>query len=177
MLGCDRVVIPVLLVLAQPLIGAGGEERPATAIENASSVEAPFRFSVDRARKVALEKLASDKCQQLFAEFHDLDGHSLGDVLSGLGERSDQHLWRMDFRNGSGSQPCRRKGVYAFTSPGSLTVFLCPRFRGLIPDHGQDAANILIHEELHSLGAGEAPMPGLPTAYEITDRVERQCGR
>ena len=168
MLVRDTVVLPIFLFLAQP---------PATAIENAGSVDTPFRFSVERARKIALKKLASDRCRQLFAEFHDLDGRPLEDVLSGLGERSEQHLWRMDFLNGSGSPPCRRKGVYAFTSPGSLTVFLCPSFRALIPKRDQDAANILIHEELHSLGAGEAPAPGLPTAYEITDRVERLCGR
>lgn len=177
MLVRDTVVIPVFLLLAQPLTGAGDVEPPATAIENASSVEAPFRFSVERARKTALRKLASDRCRQLFAEFHDLEGHSLEDVLFALGERSEEHLWRMDFRNGSGSPPCYRRGVYAFTSPGSLTVFLCPSFRDLIPRRGQDAANVLIHEELHSLGAGEAPAPGLPTAYEITDRVERLCGR
>jgi hypothetical protein len=47
MLGRDTVVIPVLLFLAQPLAGAGGEKPPATAIENASYVDAPFRFSVE----------------------------------------------------------------------------------------------------------------------------------
>ncbi len=39
------------------------------------------------------------------------------------------------------------------------------------------AANILIHEMLHSLGAGEAPAPGLPTSLEITARVALLCGR
>lgn len=56
-------------------------------------------------------------------------------------------------------------------------MFVCPAFRLLAWQEGKAAANILIHEELHSVGAGEAPMPGLPTPQEISRRVDETCGR
>ena len=82
----------------------------------------------------------------------------------------------MVFRDGSSAPTCRRRGVFAFTSPGSLTVFVCRSFRERAALDAVTAANILIHEELHSLGAGEAPMPGLLKAEAITARVEDLCG-
>jgi hypothetical protein len=33
----------------------------------------------------------------------------------------------------------------------------------------------VIHEILHTLGLGEAPMPGQATSLEITQRVEARC--
>jgi hypothetical protein len=73
--------------------------------------------------------------------------------------------------------PCRRRDVYAFTEPGSLSVLLCRSFGELTARDASSAANLLLHEMLHSLGAGEAPSTGLLTAYEITDRVETHCGK
>jgi len=145
-------------------------------IENAGYVEGLIQSSVTRARLAAVEKLRTAKCRRLFSEFQDLAGRSLDDVLLTRQETSEQHLWRMDFFDGSSDPTCRRKRVFAFTSPGSLTVFICPAFREMARQDVKAAAYILIHEELHSLGAGEAPMPGLLTAEEITDRVESRCG-
>jgi hypothetical protein len=81
----------------------------------------------------------------------------------------------MAFRDGS--DECDRPGLFAFTSPGSLTVYVCPSFREIERHSPTSAAYLLIHEELHSLGAGEAPFPGLPTSQEITRRVAQRCGR
>jgi hypothetical protein len=81
----------------------------------------------------------------------------------------------MAFLNGFRVQPCGRKDVFAFTHTGDSEVFLCLSFRELAQWDPSSAANLLIHEELHSLGAGEAPSPGLPTAYQITSQVEWRC--
>jgi hypothetical protein len=82
----------------------------------------------------------------------------------------------MAFLDGSRIHTCRQRDVYAFTSPGSLSVFLCSNFRKLVWVNVASAANILIHEMLHSLGAGEAPHTGVLNGYEITARVESCCG-
>jgi hypothetical protein len=72
--------------------------------------------------------------------------------------------------------PCGRRDVYAFTNPGSLSIQLCRNFRKLAWRNAGYAANLLIHEMLHSLGTGEAPQTGELNGYEITARVESQCG-
>ena len=82
----------------------------------------------------------------------------------------------MIFLDGSGVPPCGPPRVFAFTTPGTSTVFVCPTFPQLMQESNASGANLLIHEELHSLGAGEAPSPGLPTSYQITSSVEWRCG-
>lgn len=173
------LVRPAALALSCALFAASvapAQSPPSSCALEKGYVEDNLKVYISRARRAALEKLRSVKCRQLFTEFQDLSGHPLDDVLFARGETSEQHLWRMNFRDGSKDPICRLKGVFAFTSPGSLTIFICPGFRKLMAQgHVEDAAYILIHETLHSLGAGEAPVPGLLTAYEITDRVEDRC--
>ena len=69
-------------------------------------------------------------------------------------------------------QVCRDSRVLAFTHPGSREVFLCgenfSRVAFSTPDH---AANILIHEALHTLGLRENP----PAPGEITARIAASC--
>lgn len=84
---------------------------------------------------------------------------------------------RMRFAGDSQDGSCRRPGILAFTSPGSLDVSLCSSFLQVARRDIALTANLLIHEELHSLGAGEAPAPGQPTNLEITARVASRCGR
>ncbi len=151
-------------------------QAPAASFEDTGYVEPSVAPAVARARTVALKKLGTPRCQRLFAEFRDLAGRPLDEVLAARDETAERHLWRMVFLNGFGVSPCGRRDVHAFTSPGDLAVFVCPSFRKLARDDDSSAANMLIHEMLHSLGAGEAPLPGLPTAYEITSRVELRCG-
>lgn len=145
--------------------------------ETEGSLDGSIRFHVGRARSIALVKLHSERCRRLFAEFEDLDGRALERVLAEGGETAETRLSRIAFRDGFATPTCERGRVYAFTSPGSLSVFICPAFRSLAQNDRKAAANILIHEELHSVGAGESPMPGLPSAEEITSRVELLCGR
>lgn len=138
-------------------------------------VEGPVRYSVTRAQRLAEKKLQTIECQRLFTEFRDTAGQSLDLVLSSVEETPEQHLARMSFLDGSRTPTCRRDGVLAFTTTGGMTVFICQSFRRL--SSVETAANILIHEELHSLGSGEAPMAGFLTAEQITSRVEGRCGR
>ena len=145
--------------------------------EAAGFVEGSIRVTVMRARQIAIVKLRSAGCRSLFADYRDIPGRRLDEVLETLAESAPQHLSLMTFRDGAHRQPCGEPHVYAFTSPGSSTVYVCPAFIPLTRRDPRAAANLLIHEELHSLGAGEAPMPGLPSAVEITDDVDRRCGR
>jgi hypothetical protein len=140
-----------------------------------SAISVPVH--VLRARGVALLKLQKSVCRGVFATFEDMGGRTLDRVLEEYQETPETRLSRIEYRDGARRPVCRRDGVYAFTSPGSLTVYVCPSFQRLAKEDTKAAANILIHEELHSLGAGEAPMPGLPDAIEITRRVEERCGR
>lgn len=62
----------------------------------------------------------------------------------------------------------------AFTTVGGSTVWLCGTF-GWIPP--REATIVLIHEALHNAGLRERPhYPDGPTADEIDQMVEQQCG-
>jgi len=168
------LALSLALVAASP---SSAEEPPSSVhLENAGYVEGLFQSSVARARLAAAEKLRSAKCRQLFSEFQDLEGRSLDEVLIAHRETAEDRLWKLAFRDGSSAPACHEKNIFAFTSPGSLTVSVCNGFRELAERQTGAAANILIHEELHSLGAGEAPMPGLLTTHQITARVTDRCG-
>lgn len=175
----SAVILTLLLFAARS--GAGQTSAPKNETVRAPAlplgyVEPSIASFVTRARMVALEKVRSPKCQLLLREFKDLAGHTLEEVLADREETVELHLERMVFLDGSRVFPCGRRDVFAFTSIGSLAVRVCRSFGNLTRTDMASAANLLIHEELHSLGAGEAPSPGLPTAYEITSRVEFHCG-
>ena len=162
------------LILAS---GSSAEDPPSVVrAANVGYVEGLLQSPVTRARLAAIEKLRSAKCRQLFSEFQDLEGRSLDEVLIAHRETAEDRLWKLAFRDGSSAPACHEKNIFAFTSPGSLTVSVCNGFRELAERQTGAAANILIHEELHSLGAGEAPMPGLLTTHQITARVTDRCG-
>ena len=163
--------------LAAAFSASGQSTPPVGSIAKAGDFDASVQFHVVWARDIALEKLGSPDCRRLFAEFHDLAGRPLEEVLEARDESAQQHLRRMEFLDGSRAPECGQPGVLAFTHPGSLAVFVCSAFRHMTRRKPAAAANILIHEELHSLGAGEAPAPGLLSATEITSRVEKRCGR
>jgi hypothetical protein len=161
------------------LVAASPAEAQASAesLENAGYVEPSVAVAFSRARLAAVRKLSAPRCRRVFGEFTDLAGQSLDEVLVARGETAESHLQQMVFLNGFAILPCGRRDVYAFTSPGSRSVFLCGNFLKLTWLNAASAANLLIHEMLHSLGAGEAPSPGLPTAMEISAHVELRCGR
>ena len=85
-----------------------------------------------------------------------------------------KHFKKIRFLDGDGSAYCARKELLAGTIPGSSVVFLCSeRFRDRARRWPSYAANILIHEELHTLGLEENP----PSSEQITLRVVNRCGR
>lgn len=159
------------------LVSFGVGSSASAQVSQPGTIDRSIQIHVTDARWRALKKLGSARCRRIFGDFEDLEGQRLDEVLTALDETAQGRLQRLNFRDGSKTSTCSRRGVFAFTSPGSLTIFVCPSFARIAKQEPGAAATILLHEELHSLGAGEAPMAGLPSAEEITARVERRCGR
>jgi hypothetical protein len=165
----------VAAVVLSAAVSAARAQAPAT-VYQAGHLDPSVASPVAKARAIALQKLRTTRCQRVFADFRDLAGRPLDDVLAAANETPEGHLSRMIFLDGSGVPPCGAPRVFGFTNPGSLTVYMCPIFGELMRSSHGTGANVLIHEELHSLGAGEAPSPGLLTSYQITLSVEWRCG-
>ena len=69
---------------------------------------------------------------------------------------------------GPGDDVQENRATYATTTPGRRTVFVCgAQFMEMQRRQPGLAADLLIHEELHSLGLGENP----PNSSEITARI------
>lgn len=173
------VAIAIRFALAVLALGVASSAQAQEAIESVSGsgyVEPSVAMPVSRARRAALRRLVDPGCRRLFSEFKDMEGNRLDEVLAARGDTAEGHLKRIDVLNGTDMYPCRQKNVYAFTSPGTTSVFVCGNFRKLAWENVEIAGNVLIHEMLHSLGAGEAPTPGLPTAHEISSQVKMRCG-
>lgn len=101
-------------------------------------------------------------------------GRPLAETLAATGQSAAGYMaGYVAFRNGDGIGLCRHPTTFAFTWPGSRVVYVC---RGpFLAVHNRDkglAANILLHETLHSLGLGENP----PTPGAITHRIHERCG-
>jgi hypothetical protein len=127
-------------------------------------------FALARALDRASAWLASESCQQIFAEFADQRGERLADRLAALGVDGAAFLRWIRWRDGSGTPQC--PGPLAYTMPGSRVVFVCTRqFTPYAMDDPDGASAIVIHEALHALGLGENP----PSSREITRRVRTRC--
>ena len=77
--------------------------------------------------------------------------------------------------DGSSQALCRKTKTALVASPGVRRVFVCKTFAEVQLRQPGVAESMVIHEILHTLGLGEAPMPGAPTSIEITQRVEARC--
>src|SRR5262249_58138029 len=129
----------------------------------AARSEGPPRQYSRRGPGRGVETPRNPACRQIFPEFNAIDTDSLADVLRAHGETAEVHLRRMRFRDGSHHLRCIRQEAYAVTRTGSLDVFVCGSFLTEARRDPSAAANVLIHEELHSLRAREAPVPWLPS--------------
>jgi hypothetical protein len=130
--------------------------------------------ALKRMLELAEEKLANPICREVFGEFQDTAGRPLDRVLESAGRDAAGLLRGLEFVDGSGSLACGDRRTLAWTNPGARTIRLCSlEFADAAHSHPQFAANLLIHESLHSLGLGENP----PSSSEITERVGRKCGR
>ncbi len=139
-------------------------------------------FSIDRrlghdllpALEEAARKLSDSRCQEILEDFSDTAGHRLEQNLAATGQAMPAYLGWVLFYEGGGSAPCADRQILAWTNPGSRAVSVCgDQFAALARVRRGDAANLLIHETLHTLGLGEGP----PDAREITARVQSRCGR
>jgi hypothetical protein len=138
-------------------------------------------FSIDRrlthdlrpALEEAARKLSDSRCQEILEDFSDSTGHPLGQNLAATGQALPAYLGWVLFYDGGASAPCANHQVLAWTNPGSRAVHVCgEQFAALARGRRGEAANLLIHETLHTLGLGEGP----PDAREITARVQSRCG-
>lgn len=131
----------------------------------------------DSARRIlgqAAEWLSFPECQQLLSEFTDRDGRQLTAKLREIGVTVVEYLTLIVFEDGDNRGACRRRGILAFTAPGSRVIYLCGQdFARAVHVAPEEMRAVIIHEVLHSLGLGENP----PTSKEITYRVKQRCWR
>jgi hypothetical protein len=121
----------------------------------------------------AAKKLQNARCQQVLSDFLDANGKTLQANLEARGESPSGYLRWLIFVNAAEEAFCVRETRIAATNPGDRIIRLCSSFRSVALSDPSHAANLVIHEELHSLGLGENP----PSSYEITRKVVERCGR
>jgi hypothetical protein len=167
--------ISVLLFAA--ILAAGTKPRRAGAEPPLASFAArvvprgPLAHSLGAARELAGERLGTEACRAIFEELPDFTGRPAARRLA-AGERSpSSHFARLQFVE-SRDGLCAQGLVAAWSSPGNPRVRVCPRaFAAVAAQDRGEAAAILIHEALHTLGIGEDAANQPLTAY-----VRSRCG-
>ena len=135
---------------------------------------APTPASLRPALREAARKLSDQQCRQILADFSDTSGRGLEESLAATGKELPAYLESVLFFDGRATRPCSDRQVLAWTTPGSRAISICwDQFASFQRGRTGDAANLLIHEALHTLGLGEGP----PDSREITARVQARCGR
>jgi hypothetical protein len=155
----------------------------AAAVVAATRVEAasPLRLTawdasaVERARAGAVKRLESDECRKVLTDFTDAQGRTLQQNLEEWGASPAEYVGLIPFVDGSSQALCRKTETALVASPGVRRVFVCRTFAEVQLRQPGTAESMVIHEILHTLGLGEAPLPGAPTSIEITQRVEARC--
>ena len=161
----------------EPAALAGGPSS-ATELQLAtSSIRIDDEAPAAQVRKAVMgagRRLANPRCAQVLSEFTDAENRKLQTNLDAAGLSASGYLARLEFHDGGDRRPCATSGVAAFTTPGSLAVWICTRQFAIAHYTYPDLAEFLIiHEALHSLGLGENP----PSSEQITRRVAARCGR
>jgi hypothetical protein len=137
-------------------------------------IDPKIRREMEQPVKIALAKLESRECLSILADFKDPAGNTLEANLSTLGITGSAYMSMLAFYSGTGLRRCDKRTTVVSTSPGSRAVFVCQaQFREVERQDTGYAANLLVHEMLHSLGLAENP----PTSTEITEKVIERCGR
>ena len=131
--------------------------------------------AVDTARADALARLEGEECRKLLTDFADPGGRSLQENLDEWTTSPAEYVGLIPFVDGSREKLCRRANVALVAQPGVRRVFVCKAFAEVQLRQPAVAEAMIIHEILHTLGLGEAPLPGAPTSLEITRRVEARC--
>jgi hypothetical protein len=131
--------------------------------------------AVDAARAGAVKRLESEECRKVFTDFCDTGGRPLQQTLEEWTSSPAEYVGLVPFVDGSREALCRRSNVALVAQPGVRRVYVCRAFAEVALRQPAVAEAMVIHEILHTLGLGEAPMPGQPTSLEITQRVEARC--
>ena len=162
------VLVLAMLVYVEEIVAAEPAE---TADVARSSLLPPIILQAIRGAAV---KLAGSACREIFADFRDAAGRTLQQNLEALGVTGEGYLRWTLFYDGQGKGVCASRAVLAATSPGSRAIFVCTAQFSILAlrDPGL-AADLIIHEELHSLGLGERP----PDSKAITAQVIVRCGK
>ena len=167
---------PRALVLALAL-GSGTNalraraEPPASVLAARMLPPGPLAMVLAPAVALATERLGTDGCRQVFEELCDFTGRPVARRLE-AGERSaSSHFARLLFRE-TREGPCLQGLVAAWSAWGDVHVRICSQeFRSIAGRDRREAAAILIHEALHTLGVAEDAAKEPLTAY-----VRRRCG-
>lgn len=150
---------------------AAGAESPLGVPVARGARPGPFSALLEPVRALAAERLGTGACRTLFELVRDFTGRPVARRLE-LAERSpSSHFARISFQEAEGG-PCSEDGIAAWSSPGNMHVHLCGRlFRDVAARDRREAAAILIHEALHTLGVEEdgARLP-------LTEFVREKCG-
>jgi hypothetical protein len=134
--------------------------------------DAKLRAAVDRAMTRAKDKLKNANCTALLDRIG-VNGTTLKDVMHAR-RFDDPRAYLTTYLTyvSGGTKDCPGDAK-ASTKVGASTVAICRSFG----DSGVGMNSVyLIHEMMHSLGYGEAPMPGWPTSAQITQDVVNACG-
>ncbi len=131
----------------------------------------PIAALLGPARALAAERLGTAACRAIFEELPDFTGRPAARRLE-AGDRSPSSAFaRLLFVEAAGG-PCADGGVTAWSVPGEVRVRVCARaFEAVAARDRREAAAILIHEALHTLGIAEGAAGEPLTAF-----VRRRCG-
>jgi hypothetical protein len=148
-----------------------GPEAPIASLAPRGAFAGALAPALAAARALAAERLGTGACRAIFEELRDFTGRPVARRLAD-GERSpSSHFARLTFvecRDGL----CAHGQVAAWSSPGDPRVRVCPRvFAAVAAEDRGEAAAILIHEALHTLGVEEEAW-----SQPLTPYVRRRCG-
>jgi hypothetical protein len=170
-----RSALFVALAIAGGALGTNaagaGTEAELAAFATTLVPRGPAGLAIGPARALAAERLGSSACREIFEVLPDFTGRPVARRLE-AGERSpSSHFSRLSFIVTTAG-PCARNGVAAWSVAGEPCVRVCPHafIETARRDRGEAAA-ILIHEALHTLGVGEEAAP-----EPLTDFVRHRCG-
>lgn len=144
-------------------------------LRSGTHVDPRLGSAVRSAITLAASRLRNPECLAILEDFRDgTSGHPLADRLAETGQTASEYLSRwITYTSGLGLPPCESSEKVAYTSPGIRVVFVChDQFLAASRRSEGLAANLLIHEALHTLGLGENP----PDSKVITARVQARCG-